>query len=278
MKRDLMMYCGVHAHSILALLLERDGEERIEDWRREMNEALDDWGSRAPLHHQRASVVASNGRKVTHRALTSGAALLIWSQHLRRQLAQPLLTFTSDPAWTKASGELHASLKGELAKTKREARRWCSGRYGLSSTTHLPASALRIAVGDYLLTQRLASKPASQRADPRLRRVKAILSGGDERISSAHYAKAIGRSRFAIMVLFRQHDPGAREERIEGLKTWTLPLSSREEIEEKIMTLLMAKAIPTTHVVPPPTGEEAIRIKDEDRFWRSSSLSTTKGL
>jgi hypothetical protein len=276
MKRELMMYCGVHAHSILALLLERDGEEKIEDWRREMEEALDDWGSRAPLHHQRPSVVASsNGRKVTHRALTSGAALLIWSQHLRRQLAQPLLSFTSDPAWTKASAELHASLKGELAKTKREARRWCSGRYGLSSTTHLPASALRIAVGDYLLTQRLASKPASKRADPRLRRVKPILSGGEERISSAHYAKAIGRSRFAIMVLFRQHDPGAREERIDGVKTWTLPLSSREEIEEKIDRLLLAKAIPTTHPVPPPTGEEAIKLEEEDRFWRS--ITITKG-
>ena len=211
--------CGCHADELLRLLTLRDGEPLPDAWLMELEGVLDRWGSLAPEHDQRPSISIVAGRKVHSYGSTSAGACLVWAQHIRLQCKLLPVSFSSDPAWVAQSRRLHASVD---RADQRLTRRRVARRYGLESSTHIPASCLARSL-DLVLLENITAKPSQQPASRDEEVKERIASDGSKVITAWDLARRAGSLRFVVQAIMRSL-PLSRVERlmVEGIErpTW----------------------------------------------------------
>ena len=171
--QTLFALIGLHAQDLLSLLSKRDADlsraQQAQAWTAELAQAQARWGSAAPAHTQTPTSPThtdDNGRlriTTTYRASTAAGACHVWAQHLRSAAGLPLRKYSADPLWLQTSRYLHASHAGKAQQAA--ARAACAARYGLTSTTHLPASCFAMAL-DAVLLSAITGRPAPPPSTP----------------------------------------------------------------------------------------------------------------
>lgn len=171
--QTLFALIGLHAQELLQLLSKRDAHlsraQQAKAWAAELAQAQARWGSAAPAHTQTPTSPTHadhNGRQritTTYRASTAAGACHVWAQHLRAAAGMALRKYSADPLWLQTSRYLHATHAGKAQQAA--ARAACAARYGLTSTTHLPASCFAMAL-DAVLLSAITGRPAPPPSTP----------------------------------------------------------------------------------------------------------------